>query len=470
MYRHVLCIYPYRRHRRSAPTMSGFPPLGLEIIAAALGPHCRVIDVVDLRQETGRTADFLRADTDMVCFSVNWERDTGFIREEIRSVPEDVLTVLGGRHATMDPETWLADCPNVDILVRGDGEEAIDEIAHGKPLAEIAGISYRLDGQINHTPVRHCAPVGEDLHPDRSLRRCSYRMEIAGFRGVRIDAVASSRGCPFNCRFCSFARNPWGEKRAWTARSPESVVGEIEGIDAGYVLFLDDIFTHDPDRVAAICDLIQARGIRKRYIVQARLDIARRPDVLGKMERAGFSMLLLGIESAQDKTLRSMRKGFTTEQVREYFRVLRRSGMLLLGYFIVGNVGETEAEMLDIAPFAREIGVDFLNLCMLRNDPYSGVEELVARTPGYHAAPDGKRFVYSDRYSIGHLKRLERLLVRSFYTPGHVLHILKKCLRNGIITPGMLARLPWFLVRKTWEHRRQRKARRKRERSAARAG
>ena len=464
MYRHVLCVYPYRRHRRSAPTMSGFPPLGLEIIAAALRPHSRRIDVIDLRQETGRTADFLQPDTDMVCFSVNWEREPEFIREEIRSVPGDVLTVLGGRHATQDPERWLADCPNVDILVRGDGEEAIEEIACGKPLAEIAGISYRLDGQIVHNPVRHCAPVGDGLYPDRSLRRYSYAMEVGGFSGVALDAMVSSRGCPFNCRFCSFNRNPWGEKRAWTARSPESVVREIEEIDAGYVLFLDDNFTYDPDRVAAICDLLRARGIRKRYIVQARLEIARRPDVLRKMEGAGFSMLLLGIESAQDKTLRSMRKGFNTRQVREYFRVLRRSRMLLLGYFIVGNVGETEAEMIEIAPFAQEIGVDFLNLCMLRNDPYSGVEELVAQTPGYHTAPNGQRFVYSDKYSIGHLRRLQRQLVRRFYTPKQVLRILKKCLRNGVVTPGMFARLPWFLVRKALERRRRRKARLERER------
>ena len=66
------------------------------------------------------------------------------------------------------------------------------------------------------------------------------------------------------------------------------------------------------DRVERICDLILERGIRKKYVVQARLEIARRPEVIDKMELAGFSMLLLGIESAQDKTLRSMRKGFNT--------------------------------------------------------------------------------------------------------------------------------------------------------------
>jgi anaerobic magnesium-protoporphyrin IX monomethyl ester cyclase len=196
-----------------------WPPLGIETIASALRPHSRRIDVVDLRRDAGRTEHFLRPDTDLVCFSVNWERERDFVREEIASVPAAILTVVGGRHATEDPQKWLSDCPNVDILVRGDGEETIGEIASGGPLAGIAGISYRADGRVVHNPVRHCAPVRDDLYPDRKLRRYRYTFDVGGVTGLPFDTVASSRGCPFNCRFCSFNRNPWGEKRTWTARS-----------------------------------------------------------------------------------------------------------------------------------------------------------------------------------------------------------------------------------------------------------
>jgi hypothetical protein len=271
---------------------------------------------------------------------------------------------------------------------------------------------------------------------------------MAGLKGRLFDTMASCRGCPFNCKFCSFSRNPWGEKRAWSARSPESVVRELEGMEADVVGFMDDVFTHDPSRVSKICDLILARGIRKRYIVNARLEIARRPDVLRKMERAGFAMLLLGVESAQDRTLRSMKKGFDTRKAREYFRVLRRSSMMLLGYFIAGNIGETEAEMRQIAPFARELGLDLLNLCLLRSEPYSGLDELVASSPGYHVSRDVHRVVYSDDYPVAHLRRLQREILMRFYTPGHVLHVLKKALRNGLVTGGMLARVPLLLARK----------------------
>ena len=444
-FRHVLCVYPYRVELSRAVH---FPPLGLEVIAAALEPHAESIDVVDLRREPGRTVDFIRRDTDLVCFSVNWKRECDFIRKEIRSVPPNILTIVGGRHTSEDPEMWLADCPNVDILARGDGEEIVEDIAQRRPLDRIAGISYRLDGSVVHGPARRPGHVSDDLYPNRRLRRYVYSVPAeASFAAVALDSVASSRGCPFNCKFCSFDRNPWGTRRPWSARSPESVVRELGEIDAGYVIFVDDNFTHDMDRVAAICDLIVARGIRKRYAVNARVEVARRPDVLAKMERAGFSLLLLGIESAQDRILRSMRKGFNTRQLREYFRVLRRSRMILHGYFIIGNIGETEEEMLAIAPFARELGLDSLGLCLLRNNPYSGLEELVAATPGYHIRPDGD--VYSDELPVERLRKIRRRICQDFYyDPRQILRMFKKVLRNKLATAGMLARLPGFTVRK----------------------
>ncbi|MHC4501975.1 MAG: B12-binding domain-containing radical SAM protein [Planctomycetota bacterium] len=496
MYRHVLCVYPYRVELSRSMR---FPPLGLEMIAAALGPHAEAIDVVDLRLEEGRTVDFLRPDTDLVCFSVNWDKEPVFVREEIRSVPPGVLTMVGGRHASEDPERWLTDCPNVDILVRGDGEEMADEIARGRPLGEIAGVSFRVaaysaeaapaakagsgsamaatrrgrvasgsaaaatrrgrrNGKVVHNPVRRCGSVRDDLWPDRSLRRYVYPAPSGSSIGIPpIDSVASSRGCPFNCKFCSFSRNPWGEKRAWSARSPESVVRELEQIDARYVVFVDDNFTHDMDRVGAICDLMVERGIRKRYAVNARVEIARRPDVLRKMERAGFVLLLLGIESAQDRTLRAMKKGFDTRQLREYFRVLRKSRMHLHGYFILGNIGETADEMLAIAPFARELGLDSMAVSLLRNNPYSGLEELVAAAPGYHINPAGD--VYSDELPIARLRRIRREVCMDFFLrPAQILHLLKKSLRNRLLTPGVLARAPVFLVRKVLHWRAKNRA------------
>ena len=336
---------------------------------------------------------------------------------------------MGGRTATENPRYWLEACPNVDAVVCGDGEQAIAEIAEGRAWSEVAGLSHRgSDGQLVHNPPRANAPLDDDLMPARELRRQPYYLTSKGVStGIKIDKIAGSRGCPFNCKFCSFAVNPWGVKRCWTPRSAESIVREIEQIDADLIFFVDDVFTHQPDRVAEICDLLIAKGIRKHYIVNARTEIAKRPDVIRKMEQAGFLALLIGVESTQDATLKSMGKGFNVEQLRQRFEVLRKSKMIINAYFIVGNIGETEEQMLSIASFARSIGVDLIHVSRLRNEPYSGLTELVEQTPGYHIDADG--FVYSDDYSAQHIANLRKRIDRRFYSPLHVARVVIKLLR-----------------------------------------
>jgi radical SAM superfamily enzyme YgiQ (UPF0313 family) len=459
MFNHVLCVYPYRRELK----YSGFfPPLGLEFIAAVLHPHSRALDIIDLRRETGSTKDFLRPETDLVCFSINWDRDPESLAGEILSVPPGIFTLIGGRHATEDPGRWLTAYPNVTAVVRGDGEEAAEEICQGVPLDKIAGLSYRKNGGIFHNPNRKVGKVRNDLFPIRRLRRYAYQATLEGLdTGLSIDTVAASRGCPFNCTFCSFSRNPWGEKRPWSPRSPESVVDEIAGIDAKVVGFTDDLFTFDMDRVERICDLILERGIRKKFFINARLEIAKRPDVLRKMEQAGFTMVLLGIESGQDRTLLSMRKGFNTADIRKYFGVLRHSRMFLHGYFILGNIGESIEEMLSISTFARELGVDTLGLSTLRFNPYSGLDELIAKNPGYYIAPNGK--VFSDFFSKKDLRQMRRRIAREFYTAGHVFHLMHKAYQNGLFSflPVLLPRLPTIAWR--MGHRVAKKAERRKK-------
>ncbi len=446
MFRHVLCVYPYRRTRSSK---TSFPPLGLEYVAASLRPHAERIDLVNFRHErTPSTQRFLRPETDLVCYSINWAENLELIRNDINGLPPGIMTILGGRTATQDPRYWLEACPNVGAVVCGDGEQAIVEIAEGRPWSEVAGLAYRADdGQVVFNSPRANAPLDDDLMPARELRRHAYYLTSKGVStGITIDQVAGSRGCPFHCKFCSFSINPWGVKRCWTPRSPESIVREIELIDADLIVFVDDVFTHQPDRVAEICDLLIAKRIRKHYIVNARLEIANRPDVLAKMEQAGFVALLIGVESSQDATLKSMGKGFNVEQIRQRFAVLRKSKMIINGYFIVGNIGETEEQMLSTASFARSLGVDLIHVSRLRNEPYSGLGELVAQTPGYHI--DGRGFIYSDDCSSERIADLRKQIDRRFHSPLHVASVVIKLARilNWRVKTRALLTIPAFLT------------------------
>jgi radical SAM superfamily enzyme YgiQ (UPF0313 family) len=421
----------------------------LEYIAAVLRPYAERIDLVNFRHErTPSTQPFLKPDTDLVCYSINWRKDLELIRDDINALPPGVMTILGGRTATENPRYWLEACPNVDAVVCGDGEQAIAEIAEGRVWSDVAGLVYRGDdGQFVRNPPRANAPLDDDLMPARDLRRHSYYLTSKGIStGIKLDKVAGSRGCPFNCKFCSFAINPWGVKRPWSPRSAESIVREIEQIDADLIFFVDDVFTHQPDRVAKICDMLIAKRIRKHYVVNARAEIAKRPDVIRKMEQAGFVALLIGVESTQDATLKSMGKGFTVQQIRQWFAVLRKSKMIINAYFIVGNIGETEEQMLSTASFAHSIGVDLIHVSRLRSDPYSGLNELVEQTPGYHVDDEG--FVYSDQYSAQYIANLRKRIDRRFYSPLHVAGVVNKLIRSlhwRVMSKAVLT-IPIFLT------------------------
>ena len=446
MFRHALCVFPYPRTRSS---MTSFPPLGLEYVAAALRPHAERIDLINFRHErTPNSQPFLRPETDLVCYSINWRKDLNLIRDDINALPPGVMTILGGRTATENPGYWLEACPNVDAVVCGDGEQAIVEIAEGRPWSEVAGLTHRGDdGQLVHNPPRANAPLADDLMPARDLRRKPYYLTSKGVStGITIDKIAGSRGCPFNCKFCSFSVNPWGVKRRWAPRSVESIVHEIEQIDADLVFFVDDIFTHQPDRVVELCDQLIAKKIRKHYVVNARLEIAKRPDVIRKMEQAGFLAMLIGVESTQDATLKSMGKGFTIDTVRQRFEVLRKSKMIINAYFIVGNIGETEEQMFSTASFARSLGVDLIHVSRLRNEPYSGLSELVEQTPGYHIDAEG--FVYSDDYSSQDIANMRKRIDKQFHSPLHVVKVVTKMLRAvhwHVLAKGAVT-LPIFLM------------------------
>jgi len=174
---------------------------------------------------------------------------------------------------------------------------------------------------------------------------------------LSFDMVLSARGCPFNCKFCTFSLNPLGQKRNYSARSVESVMQEIEEITADVIFFSDDNFFVDIKRAEKICDLIIARKIKKRFMAQARVEIAKYPALLEKMVKAGFKALQIGIESPHDHILSQLNKGFDSDTVRKSFAVLRKYPIYYHGYFIYGNIGETEEEMLYIPKFAKRSGL-----------------------------------------------------------------------------------------------------------------
>jgi anaerobic magnesium-protoporphyrin IX monomethyl ester cyclase len=438
-YKHVLALNPY--FTETTATMGLFPPTGLEYIAASMKGLVGKVTLLDLRyekayQDPAVLGAFIRRDVDLVCVSIRWHTQFNKICDFVAQLPDEVPIVVGGYEATLEVEQLFQRCPNIDMVVRGEGEEIIKQIVAGLPFEEIRGLSYRRNGRIVHNENQVLPDLTNIAYPDRSLRRQDYCWFQGGRRLSRLtfDTVLTTRGCPFKCKFCTFSLNPLGQKREYTERPIESVIEELKTITADVVLFSDDNLFTNLRRSEQLCDLIIENGIKKTFVVQARVDIAKHPRILDKAQQAGFKVFLMGIESPHDRILGQLQKGITQQTIREAMTVLTKYDFFLHGYFIYGNIGETEEEMFYIAKFAQEIGLDTISFQKLRIEKFSPLKEVVENTPGYHFDRIGGP-VYSDRYGRKELKQIRDRIRRGFYTPRQLLHIVAKARRIGLVSP-----------------------------------
>ncbi|MHC4154620.1 MAG: B12-binding domain-containing radical SAM protein [Planctomycetota bacterium] len=436
-YKHALALNPY--FGSSTAAMGIFPPTGLEYIAASIKDLVGKVTLLDLRyerpyQNPKALSEFIRNEIDLVCVSIRWSTQFNNICDFVSQLPPEICTIVGGYKATEEVEYLFDRCPNIDMVVRGEGEEIVKQIVTGIPCKDIRGLSYRENGRIVHNEIHPLPDITLIPFPDRSLRRHHYGLFQGGVRltGHTFDTILTTRGCPFKCKFCTFSLNPLGQKRSYTERPVESVIEELKTITADVVLFSDDNFFTNPKRSEQLCDLIIENKIKKSFMVQARIDIARHPRILEKAQKAGFKVFLIGVESPHDRILEQLQKGITQQQIRDAFAVLTQYDFYLHGYFIYGNIGETEEEMLYIPKFAKEIKVDSISFQKLRVEKFSPLKEVVEQTAGYYYEHIGGP-VFSERYGRKELKEIRNRIRSQFYDVPQLAHIVKKARRIGLV-------------------------------------
>jgi radical SAM superfamily enzyme YgiQ (UPF0313 family) len=175
----------------------------------------------------------------------------------------------------------------------------------------------------------------------------------------RAYAMMTTRGCPFSCSFCT---EPVIYGHRVRARSPQSVVDEIEVLvnkfKVDYLVFHDATFNYNIKRVKEICDLMIARNIKVNWKVKARVDLVDE-EMLRKMKAAGCQVMGYGVESASEKSLKYLNKAYTVEQVRRAFRLTKEAKIQILSYYLFGTAGETKADALNTLKFAKELDPDY---------------------------------------------------------------------------------------------------------------
>ena len=466
-----LLIYPYSPDKKSEKLYGGLAiinPIGLEVVATRLKPVVEDLLLVDMRLEEKPLEDLIRRfRPDMIAVSLMWGRDD-FTDTLIRSLPRDATLVLGGLYATREADEILRDFPEMDILCVGYGEDALREMVERGSPEGVSGLWYRrrptawppaARATLSREPEASASPadliknprrVGvhpEHYHLDRSVRRYEYPwMTLKG------DNVITSVGCPMVCAFCKWRENIFGDLQPWIGREPEDVVAELQATDADVVHLVDANFAADLGRLERICDLLIERRVEHLYACEIRINaLAKSAELVKKMERAGFFMFMVGVESNQPRLLKAMRKGYTVDMCRRAFRHLADTSILALGNFLIGNPGETADDMLGIADYAAELGIDFISPNKIYAYADTDFEQWVLAQPGMKVV-GRRRYVVSDQYGVEDLRRIQARIQLRFLRKHPPWIAYRKALAHPMVQRIGREKVRRAMLRSLWNH------------------
>ncbi|MFH1647637.1 MAG: radical SAM protein [Chloroflexota bacterium] len=429
------------------------PPVGLALIAAVLEKQGHRVTLLDanalgLRPEAAAArvgdADIagLTAMTPTISAAIS-------LASHLKQVRPRLTVILGGAHATLLPEETLTSAPEIDIIVRGEGEETVVELLQAiearQPLESIAGISYRTDGKISGTPDRPPS-VNLDTLPYPAYHLLSwkrYKPHPPHGLAMPFAAVVTSRGCPYRCAYCS--KPVFGAK--FRAQSPGRVIDEIAYLHDRFgvkeIAFYDDSFTLDKERVQKIAEKIIGSGMKMAWTCETRVNLVDR-QLLLNMKRAGCYAVAYGIESGSAEVLKTLRKDITLEQVEEAVRHTREVGLQVIGYFMVGSPGETPETIRQTIDYAKKLKVDYAQFSV--TTPFPGTELYDVYMRGRSEPIPWDSFVYagtdnpvapvfeSESLSRDDLKYWVKQAYREFYLrPEYIKQRL-----GGLTSPGAL--------------------------------
>jgi len=224
-----------------------------------------------------------------------------------------------------------------------------------------------------------------------------------------ITVMLSALGCPFGCSYCDV---PPGR---YQSRPPAHTVDEIEECVKRFgireILFQDETFTINRERVLELCELILARGIDVSWSIRARPDLVDR-EVLRAMKKAGLSKINYGIESGDPEMLKKMKRAIPLDVTRQAVRWTKEEGITTLGFFILGFPGETEEGLKKTIRFALDLDCDFIQVNKMVPQPPSKLYRQLVEETGID---------YWRKYTLGNADILSRLPgIGSAFSPGEL--------------------------------------------------
>jgi anaerobic magnesium-protoporphyrin IX monomethyl ester cyclase len=324
-------------------------PVGLGYIAEQLELNNIQYDIIDLSIDSVETlfSCLTAAPPAYIGFSM-MSLDIAIhydLARKIKTSFPHIKIIAGGPHISFVCEKALEECQALDFGVVHEGEYTIVELLKGAPLESIKGLLYRkCDGSVIYTGNRAFIENLNDIpFPKYKKFKLTYYGETI--------AIASSRGCPFSCTFCG-AFLSMG--RRWRARSAVNIVEEMEyWLQKGYTSFnfIDSNFFMSKERIIALCDILSGKNLSITISSDGMRAKDADPTMLKKLQMFGLKSVAIGIESANDDILNSIKKGETLEDIDSCLKLLLELDINVVAFFIIGLPGETIEHVINSFSF-----------------------------------------------------------------------------------------------------------------------
>ncbi|MCX6355696.1 MAG: radical SAM protein [Candidatus Aureabacteria bacterium] len=357
------------------------PPMDLAYMAAALenaGIECRIQDYPAQRKGWDSlegdlkdySPDILIASTVVPTF----EEDCRALKIA-KDINPAITTIVKGIISKDNGKKEMTRHGEIDIIIRGEPEFTVAEIAQGDALSHITGITYRDGSNIHVNPPRPDLKNLDELpFPARHL--LNNDLYLMPDTGKRMGLVITSKGCPFGCIFC-LVGPLYGNKVIY--RSPQSLVNEIEQCVREYTIhdfwFRSDTFTMKKSWVLDVCRLIIEKRLPIRWATNSRVDTID-GERLDWMKRAGCFAVGFGIESGSQEILDRMKKGITLDQCRQAVKLCKDKGILTYLFYMIGLPWESKETVRQTVAFAKELDGDISNFSIAYPFPDSELYQL----------------------------------------------------------------------------------------------
>ena len=416
------------------------PPLGLGYIASVLRKNGFKVKIIDDIVEKLDFSTLIKKIKNCIIVGITSTTPTfnaalKYARKIKEKLP-NIFTILGGVHVSFLPYDALKH-EYVDAVCIGEGEYTMLEVAErvekGKSLEGVKGMMYRDKNSnriVNCGKREFISNLDELPFPAFDL----MPLDKYSLLGKKLECfpMMTSRGCPFNCRYCSSSLF-FGKK--FRARSAKNIVDEMEWLindfGAKHIAFSDDTFTLNRKRVEEICNEIKRRNIDITWSCSSRVDTVNE-NLLRNMKASGCEAIYYGIESANPAVLQYYRKNITPEKARDAVKITKKIGISTICSFIIGAPFETEEDIKRTLNFAIKLNPDYAQFSILT--PYPGTElykeaerENLLLTKNFSEYTAGKPVLRNKFLSPEELKRLLHYCYRKFYLrPSFILKELRK--------------------------------------------